>query len=281
MLRVLVLLAVMVAAALGQESPNKGDALRARLKKAVDRSLARFVRDLRAELHRAVDTAVDTGEPGAIADLLEELRLGDRLASAKPKIVIEPDQLVTVDRVLRRLDRLRDLAGPDHPKFKQIESSVRELLGPAIGVKRVPWHKLGLAVTPVSEAFRAKHDLPAGSGLSVVAVEVGSLGAAIQMNGGEVITACDGKPVGLGQSGSVALARALAVSDGRLIHLGVVGKDGRRSRRALPLPGRVDLLEDDPKALLEEMMRKALKEVIPKGPVVVPPKQKGSGKQLP
>ncbi|NRA95602.1 MAG: hypothetical protein HRU14_05270 [Planctomycetes bacterium] len=278
--RLLVSLAVLAALVFTQEPPSKRDALRARLKKAVDQSLARFVRDLRVELHRAVDSAVDSGDPDAVADLLEELQSRGRPVQPKPKFVIEPAQLVMVDRVLRRLDRLRAVSGTGHPRFKQVESSVRELLGSAIDVPRAPWHKLGVSVAPVSDAFRARHGLAPGSGLSVVAVEAGSLGAAMRLHEGEAIIACGGKPVGLGQSGSVELARLLTVSGRPLTHLEVVGKDGQRSARALRLPGGMDLAEDDPKALLEAMLRKALDEVIPKGPVVVPPKKKGGDKEL-
>lgn len=279
LLALAVLLGLTVGAA-AQEPPTGDDALRRRLKKAVDLSLARFVRELRAELHRAVDEAVDRGETNALTTLLDELAPGARPSPKPPRVVIEPEQLVMVDRVLRRLDRLRDKSGGDHPQVKQLEASVRELLGPVADVARAPWHKLGLTVAPVTDAFRKQHDLPPGSGLSIMRVEEHSWGAGLALLKGDALVACSGKPVGLGQPGSVQFARFLAAGTGRHMSLELI-REGRRVARTVILPGGTDLLDEDPKALMEAMLRKAVKEVLSDDRVVRTPKKQGGDKKVP
>ena len=270
-------LAVLVALgglAFGQE-PAADEVLRRRLKPAVDRSLARFVRDLRAELHRIIDGAVDEGDPRAIARLLDDLEPARPPRPTPVALDISHERLPSVDRILRRLDQLRDLRAPDHPDLRRLEDTVRTLLGETMDAPRAPWHRIGLGVEPVSEVDRRRLELAPLSGLRVSRVDQSSPASVAGFRVGDLLVACDGKPVGLGQAGSVSASAGIARG---VLTVVVDAGHGRRLVRTVRLPA---ALEDDPKVLMEEMLRRAIREVIPKDPVVVPPSSKGQGKKRP
>jgi len=281
--RNLALALVLMAAAAGLPAqdpvgPSRpaSDDVRARLKKAVDRSLARFVRELRAELHRAID---ETVADGSIEDLLRDLEGRNARpvvakpgpAPARPTVVLKGEELVRADRLLRSFDRLVDRAGSADPRVRDAATGLRAALGDDVfELSRMPWHVFGLSVKPVAEQVRAAWKWAPMEGLEVQAVDVGSAAERAGFKKGWVLVG-----TGIGRSGGLLKQMTtLSVIDVR-VHKDLSpfprghGRAGETVRLKVPraLEGSPAI---DSKALMEEMLRKAIRDVVPRGGVIMP-----------
>lgn len=257
--------------------------VRDRLKKAVDRSLAKFVRELRAELHRTIDEAV---ADGSLDELLRELD-GGRLPSPvgsppgsapsvlgkkappRPAVILEGKELDQADRLLRGFDRLIAKVGADDPRVKETEVSLRALLGDAtFELPRVPWHAYGLEVFPVQAQVREANGLAPMEGLWVRSVQRGSTASAAGIKPGALLL-----NVGLGGRDTRRI-RDLVTDQKRIrvvVSDAVVAEGKALKTRVAIVPVPQSLAgATDSKALMDDMLRRAIKDVVPKGGVVIP-----------
>ena len=272
------------------KDPRPGEDVRDRLKRAVDRSLAKFVRDLRTELHRAIDEAA---ADGALDALIRDLdgrspggvdRPSPRISEGRPrKVVLKGPEHGRADRLLRAFDRLVMTAGPADPRVKQMETDLRAALGAEVfSLKRVPWFAFGLEVEPVDQPTRDRLGKQLGTpvasnpmaGLKITAVRSGSAAAKAGLEIGDLIPMS-----GLGSEDAASITRLLAASEKTISIIvqkeppGVVQMrlpvPAGLAKRVLPSPS------GDSKALMDEMLRKAIRDLVPRGGLVVPDRPAG------
>jgi hypothetical protein len=283
----LVLLVGTVTPIVGQE---RNEELATRLKAAVDRSLDRFVLDLRKELHRTIDAAYAessdrSSKTGAsvisaagATTLIPPVR-----ASDSPTSDLDPAAREQVWRILQRLETLATSLGEDHAEVAGVRRSLEEDLGPLAGTPLIPWARVGLSVAPASDAFRTLHRLPDGVGFRVAAVDPAGPAALAGLREGDVI-------VGVGDQGALGPLTEAAVRLGQGLRLAadptdlrlhvVEGRAHRPDVRRMSFPPPPELSS---KSIVEDHLRRALEKVLSGEGMILPvsPDPPGQGHEPP
>jgi hypothetical protein len=292
---VVLLLTLAVAPSVCAQPDRQREQLRHELKERVDRALIAAMRSLRSELHAMIDEELDGATawppPGA---------LGGGRASGS-----EVERALAVCEA--RLARLSRVLGADDPRVQELAIELEALRGgrlPAAtsllaGVVVIPapdevqgWAISGdpvrpakpfeVALSAASKEFRARHLIPPGVGLRLDAVGERSLFAAAGLVAGDVLVYTTEGPIRGLQDLSEALSRLPAGQDLRIQVIGE--RSGRRRFVSLPTAsaeqarGGTAASEvpevpaiPDPKAMIDDMLRRAIRQVVPaEGGLIVP-----------
>ncbi|MAG55563.1 MAG: hypothetical protein CMJ83_04655 [Planctomycetes bacterium] len=276
MLRCLLAAVTLVGALSAQSPPSSSPAdLERRLKDAVDQRLATFVRELRAELHRAIEEAV--AGPGAekLDDVLSRLAGGKTVVAPKALADLDDNTLRRVHRIRTRLASLQRQLGPGHAQVAAIRGMLREQVGALADAPIPDWSRLGIEVAPASGAFRTLYGLPPRVGFVVTGAS--SPG---QPPVGTVLVGFSGEPLGAGTPGEARLAARLSAAGGAPIRFETVAR-GTRAQvpLTLVLKGAAVAIPDDPKTLIDEMLRKAIRDIVPPGGIIAPGESGKSGEK--
>ena len=235
----------------GQQDPARDAARAEELKRGIDRALARVLRDLRTELHRAVDDAFRGGE--SLEDLLLELdqlslRAAPASGSALPRqpAPTAAERLAAIDREMHRLGSV-----PARTPGKGVKPDTSEILP-----QSADWTDLGMTLETASQILNPKEGQPVV--LKVASVARGSVAQDAGIRMGDRLEFAPCKDLAVGRLQPSRVIKGLRFPSG----------ESKGQAIVLEVPDGPTL---EAARMVRSLFDRAIDEIVPKNGVLTPP----------